>query len=175
MRMESEYPFGLLSKLLLINAPVPVAEYVENDPLHLARMGGDPFCHGLNRNLGRPFFREAEHAGGDAAECHTSQVVFRTEVERIPVTVSQIVLQVRGKSVVHNRPNDVHDFFRRKIISVRQHRHCGRLLIIPPVAGTKRLHLLMAFGAQLDTRIGVNTVCDTLLNHTARHCETRHR
>ena len=134
-------------------------------------MGGEPFCHCLDRDLGRPLFREAEHAGGDAAECHTAQTVFRTEVERVPVTVSQLVFQVRRKAVIHDWPDDMHDLFRGEIIALCQHRQGGRLLIIPSVAGTKRLHLLMAFGAELDTRIGVDTVVDAAVAglETAQH------
>ena len=61
---------------------------------------------------------------------------------------------------MHNRPHDVDHLFGRKVVGVRQHRHRGRLLVIPAVPDPQLIHLPIAFGAKLHPRKGVNAIVD---------------
>ena len=152
----------------MIELPVLVFEYIENDPIHGALVGRQPVgdrCHG---DLRRSPVREPEHTGRDTAKRHTAKPFVPAQVQRVAVAVREVPLQFRSQAVLHDGPHDVDHLLRRKVIRVGQHRDRGRLFVIRSVTGPQLVHLPGALRSQLDSGERVDAVLYSYPNHTWR-------
>lgn len=125
-----------------------------------------PVCHSLYRNFRCPPVREMKDTRGNAAEGDTFDLIFQAQIQCAAITFRQVLLQGFRKPAGYDRPHDVDYLFSGKVVSVSQHRHSRRLLIIRTVLCPEFLNLSAALRPQLYSGEGMNAVRDTYLNHT---------